>query len=136
MAAGVAAIVAVQGWGYLRNVFRTRMKISLAVFAAILASIFSVAYYANSTPPTDANARLRQAIKSAPPSTVGSGDFSKMQSVLTFSDSAQTGKDSGYPELEKEIAYSVGRNRNVVWSRYLSDGKIRIDDTLLAEVRR
>lgn len=136
MAAGVAALVAVQGWGYLRNVFRTRMKISIAIFAAILASILSVAYYVNSTPPADANARLRQAIKSAPPSTVGSGDFAKMESALTFSDSAQTGKDSTYPELEKEIAYSVGRNRNVVWSRYLSDGKIRIDEILLAEVRR
>ncbi|MDQ1343983.1 MAG: hypothetical protein QG650_703 [Patescibacteria group bacterium] len=38
--------------------------------------------------------------------------------------------------MEKEIAFSVGRNRNVVWSRYLSDRKIRIDDGLIDSLSR
>lgn len=136
MAVGAAALAMVQSWGYLRNAFRTRKKFVFAAFAALLAIVFSGAYYAYSSQPSDSTARLRQAIKTIPPSAIRSGDYSKMESVLTFADSARTGKDSGYPELEKEIAYSIGRNRNVVWSRYLSDRKIRIDETLLAEIRR
>lgn len=136
MAVGAAALATVQSWGYLKNALRTRRKFVFAAFATLLAIAFSVGYYAYSFQPSDSTARLRQAIKTIPPSAIRSGDYSKMESVLTFADSAQTGKDSGYPELEKEIAYSIGRNRNVVWSRYLSDGKIRIDETLLAEIRR
>ena len=136
MAVGAAALATIQSWGYLKNAFRTKAKTILAIFATVLVATISVAYYAYSSQPSDSTARLRQAIKTIPPSSIRSGDYSKMESILTFADSAQTGKDSGYPELEKEIAYSIGRNRNVVWSRYLSDGKIRIDETLLAEIRR
>lgn len=136
MAVGAAALATVQSWGYLKNALRTRGKFVFAAFATLLAIALSVGYYAYSFQPSDSTARLRQAIKTVPPSAIRSGDYSKMESVLTFADSARTGKDSGYPELEKEIAYSIGRNRNVVWSRYLSDGKIRIDETLLAEIRR
>lgn len=97
----------------------------------------SAAYWTLSNPAAaEPVSALRQAIRSVPPSSIRSGDYAKMESVLVFSDLAKTGRDSGYPELEKEIAYSVGRNRNVVWSRYLSDEKIRIDAPLLADIRR
>lgn len=136
MAVGAAAVATVQSWGYLKNAFRTKTKPTLAILATVLLATLAATYYAYSSQPSDSTARLRQAIKTVPPSAIRSGDYSKMESVLTFSDSARTGKDSGYPELEKEIAYSIGRNRNVVWARYLSDGKIRIDENLLAEIRR
>lgn len=137
MAAGVLALVFTSGWQHLKSAFLSRPKIFATGVSAFLAIAGGIAYwtfYGHAS--ADPIVSLRQAIKSNPPSSVGSGDYAKMESSLVFSDSAGTGRESDYPELEKEIAYSVGRNRNVVWSRYLSDGKIRIDDRLLAEIER
>lgn len=94
MAVGAAALATVQSWGYVKNALRTQRKFVFATFAALLAIVFSVAYYAYSFQPSDSTARLRQAIKTIPPSAIRSGDYSKMESVLTFADSARTGKDA------------------------------------------
>ncbi len=38
------------------------------------------------------------------------------------------------PKLEEEIAYSIGRNNNVIWNRYLSAGKVPTDEETLQKI--
>lgn len=37
-------------------------------------------------------------------------------------------------KLEEEIRFSIGRNNNIVWNRYLTSGKISIDDAFLSAI--
>lgn len=55
--------------------------------------------------------------------------------LLANLDSSVTGTKFSDPALEEEIAYSIGRNNNVVWNRYLSVGKVPADEATFAALR-
>ena len=58
-----------------------------------------------------------------------------LSTLLANLDSKAPGIKFSEPKLEEEIAYSIGRNNNVVWNRYLSAGKVPVNETTFDALR-
>lgn len=113
-----------------------RFRMAMAVLATIVVGASAYAYQAAfSGPEPSPYDELREVLaERAKNESRNDTDIplGQLTEALDISSGAVKFPDS---ELEEEIAYSIGRNNNVVWNRYLSIGKIPTDETTFSKLK-
>lgn len=111
---------------------RTFFGTALAAIAAIVGAVW-VSYAGQSLASPYDSLRTELAKRAESESAK---DFEVPLSTLLANLDAKTpGIKFSEPKLEEEIAYSIGRNNNVVWNRYLSVGKVPVNEAMFSALK-
>ncbi len=138
VAAGVMAMALASVAGQVRHLRHSSPKAFFSGVFALVAILAASAYFAFSSAETSLSPmdRLRSDLTKRAGEYGTSGSDVPFATLVTNLEVSGTGGKFSDTELEEEIAYSIGRNNNVVWSRYLSSGKVPNDVATLESIRK
>lgn len=133
---GFVAMSVTAVWSHVRNLRHTRPKtffgtLGIAV-VALVCTIWFVSSSQTSVSPYDP---LRVELAKRAESGSANDAEVPLSVLLANLDAKAPGTKFSEPRLEEEIAYSIGRNNNVVWNRYLSAGKVPVNEVTFEALR-
>lgn len=104
------------------------MAAGVLIIVAVAAAIFSAMRDEPLESPFD---QLRITLAERAEKSVGEDSEIPLSTLLNVLEIPRIEKRVTDIKLEEEIAYSIGRNNNVIWNRYLSAGKVPTDQSTL-----
>jgi rhodanese-related sulfurtransferase len=105
----------------------------LIIATTLAAAIFSTTREKPLESPFD---ELRTILAERAEKSAGEDSEIPLSTLLNVLEIPQVEKRVADIKLEEEIAYSIGRNNNVIWNRYLSAGKVPTDQSTLDAMAR
>lgn len=133
---GFVAMSITAVWGHVRTFRYASPGAFFTALAVFIAALVGAAWLLFSVKtPSSPYDSLRVELAERAESESAKDAEVPLSSLLANLDARVPGMKFSEPKLEEEIAYSIGRNNNVVWNRYLSVGKVPVNETTFEALR-
>lgn len=123
-------------WGHVKTFRYAKPKTFFGTVAVVSAAAVAGVWLAHEerTPASPYDSLRTELAKRAESESAKDAEV-PLSVLLANLDAKTPGIKFSEPKLEEEIAYSIGRNNNVVWNRYLSVGKVPVNDAMFGALR-